>query len=109
MVDEQTKKSQQGLTSKKSHCKQKKLADPDSKDLDNIKGSAESSKVNDSISGMKKYDYWKLLSHSLHDYSLFRLFLLYLASFSPFSWYIPLKALLWSLIDFTFLPAIPLS
>ncbi|TMW85759.1 hypothetical protein EJD97_022568 [Solanum chilense] len=55
-VDEQTKKSQQGLTSKKSHCKQKKLADPDSKDVDNIKGSAESSKVNDSISGMKKSD-----------------------------------------------------
>uniref|UniRef100_M1CCU0 Coilin N-terminal domain-containing protein n=1 Tax=Solanum tuberosum TaxID=4113 RepID=M1CCU0_SOLTU len=43
-VDEQTKKSQQGLTSKKSHCKQKKVADPDSKDVDNIKGSAESSK-----------------------------------------------------------------
>ncbi|KAL3376481.1 hypothetical protein AABB24_003090 [Solanum stoloniferum] len=53
-VDEQTKKSQQGLTSKKSHCKQKKVADPDSKDVDNIKGSAESSKVNESISGMKK-------------------------------------------------------
>ncbi|KAL3376483.1 hypothetical protein AABB24_003090 [Solanum stoloniferum] len=52
-VDEQTKKSQQGLTSKKSHCKQKKVADPDSKDVDNIKGSAESSKVNESISGMK--------------------------------------------------------
>ncbi|XP_049382730.1 coilin-like isoform X3 [Solanum stenotomum] len=53
-VDEQTKKSQQGLTSKKSHCKRKKVADPDSKDVDNIKGSAESSKVNESISGMKK-------------------------------------------------------
>lgn len=70
-VDEQTKKSQQGLTCKKSLCKQKKVADPDSKDVDNIKGSAESSKVNDGISGMKKYDYWKLQSHSLHDYSLF--------------------------------------
>lgn len=53
-VDEQTKKSQQDLTSKKSLCKQKKVADPDSKDVDNIKGSAESSKVNDCISGMKK-------------------------------------------------------
>lgn len=64
-------KSQQGLTSKKSLCKQKKVADPDSKDADSIKGSAESSKVNDGTSGMKKYDYWNLQSHSLHDYSLF--------------------------------------
>ncbi|XP_055804643.1 coilin-like isoform X2 [Solanum dulcamara] len=53
-VDEQTKKSQQGLTCKTSLCKQKKVADPDSKDVDNIKGSAENSKVNDGISGMKK-------------------------------------------------------
>ncbi|XP_016471400.2 uncharacterized protein LOC107793536 isoform X2 [Nicotiana tabacum] len=51
---EQTKKAQQDLTSKKSPCKQKKVADPDSKDVDNNKGSAESSKVNDSISGMKR-------------------------------------------------------
>ncbi|XP_016490048.1 uncharacterized protein LOC107809868 isoform X2 [Nicotiana tabacum] len=53
-VDEQTKKAQQDLTSKKSLCKQKKVADPDSKDVDNNKGSAESSKVSDSISGMKR-------------------------------------------------------
>lgn len=54
-VVEQTKKAQQDLTSKKSLCKQKKVADPDSKDVDNNKGSAESSKVSDSISGMKRY------------------------------------------------------
>lgn len=70
-VDEQTKKSQQDLTSNKSLCKQKKVADPDSNDVDKIKGNAESSKVNDSTSGMKKYGYWKLQSHSLHYYSLF--------------------------------------
>ncbi|XP_016558994.1 coilin [Capsicum annuum] len=55
-VDEQTKKSQQDLTSNKSLCKQKKVADPDSNDVDKIKGNAESSKVNDSTSGMKKND-----------------------------------------------------
>ncbi|XP_059283953.1 coilin-like isoform X7 [Lycium ferocissimum] len=53
-VDEQTKKSQQDLTSKKSLCKQKKVANPDSKDVDNNKGTAESSKVDASISGLKK-------------------------------------------------------
>ncbi|MCD7469324.1 hypothetical protein HAX54_008262 [Datura stramonium] len=53
-VDELTKKSHQDLTSKETLCKQKKVADPDRKDVDNIKGGAESSKVNDSISGMKK-------------------------------------------------------
>ncbi|KAF3662554.1 putative UDP-glucose 6-dehydrogenase-like isoform 1 [Capsicum annuum] len=52
-VDEQTKKSQQDLTSNKSLCKQKEVADPDSNDVDKIKGNAESSKVNDSTSGMK--------------------------------------------------------
>ncbi|KAK4360727.1 hypothetical protein RND71_019679 [Anisodus tanguticus] len=53
-VDEQTKKSQQELTNKKSLCKQKKIADSDSKDVDNNKGSAERSKANESISGMEK-------------------------------------------------------
>ncbi|XP_019244530.1 PREDICTED: coilin-like isoform X2 [Nicotiana attenuata] len=53
-VDEQTKKAHQDLTSKKSLCKQKKVADLDSKDIDSNKGSAESSKANDSISGMKR-------------------------------------------------------
>ncbi|CAN4090648.1 unnamed protein product [Withania somnifera] len=55
-VDEQTDKSQQDLASKKSLCKKKKVADPDNKDVDNCKASAENSKANDSISDMKKND-----------------------------------------------------